>query len=485
LFQVADVEHSGIPTVSLIYGDQDECFTQAGLMSGAPNLRRVHVSRTMQGPEDVERFLPEVFEALTRPLTDEEKIGYVHTINQERILFEGTLEEAEEFYNQTEWIDILGAPIAKYTTGLPIVIPTEERVEKMLVGTSHKPDELIVRHKEHTQFLFQNFTDRPTEVKGTPVTFKPVKRTATVEQVAVNAVMSGCKPEYFPIVLAIAEAEGGGSYDGRGGMAICVSGPIAREISMNFGTGMFGPGNPANRSMAHASELMWRNLGNNIPQVTNCGIIGTPLFNVFPENLDALPPGWKGLNEEYDFKKDESIIFTMQVGTGGGVAIHRTVFSPGGYRAFQKSGHGGIARRLGVKGVPGPKNWLGYILPEFWQGTSGGVTFFMLPEMAQHLYEAGFKSKDEVYEWIQKNSYISMKEYRTQSWADVATASWTGIEPSSGKPWKELPEDYMVPMVSDPWENCIIVCGGGEESTHWVGGRSPGMDAVYSIDAWR
>jgi hypothetical protein len=453
-------------------------------MSGSPNMRRVHVSRWIQGPEDVERFLPEVFDALTKPLSDEEARGYTHTINQDRILFEGTLEEAEEFYSQTEWIDILGAPIAKYTTGLPIVIPTEERVAAMLKGTSHKPDELIVHMKEHTQFLFQNFENRPTEGKGSPVLFTPVKRTATVEQVAVNAVMGGCKPEYFPVVLAIAEAQGGGSYDGRGGMAICVSGPIAKEIKMNFGTGIFGPGNYANRSIAHASELMWRNLGNNIPQVTNCGIVGTPLFNVFPENADALPPGWKGLNEEYDYGKDENIIFTMQLGTGGGVAIHRTSFSPGGYRAFQKSGHGGIARRAGVKGVPGPKNWLGYILPEFWPGNSGGMTFLMLPQMAMHLYEAGYKSKDDVYEWIQKNSYISMKEYRTQSWADVQTASWTGIEPSSGKPWKELPDDYMVPMVSDPWQNCIIVCGGGEESTHWIGGRSPGMDAVHSIDVW-
>jgi hypothetical protein len=175
----------------------------------------------------------------------------------------------------------------------------------------------------------------------------------------------------------------------------------------------------------------------------------------------------------------------MQIGTGGGVTIHRTAFSPRGYRAFQKSGHGGLARRLGVKGVPGPKNWLGYIIPEFWQGNSGGMTFLMLPEMAQHLYEAGFKSKEEVYEWLQKNSYITMKEYRTQSWADVQTASWTGIEPSSGKPWKELPDDYKVPMIQDPWETCIIVCGFGEESTHWVAGRGTGTDAVYSIDNWR
>ena len=61
--------------------------------------------------------------------------------------------------------------------------------------------------------------------------------------------------------------------------------------------------------------------------------------------------------------------------------------SPGGYRALQKSGHGGMARRLGVKGKPGPHNWLEYILPEFWAGREGAYTIIMVPEMARHLYE--------------------------------------------------------------------------------------------------
>ena len=459
-------------------------------MSGSPCMRRVHVSRGIQGPEDVERFLPEVFGALTDPLTEKEAKGYTHSINQDRILFEGTLEEAEEFYNQTEWIDILGAPIARYTAGLPIVIPTEERVAAMLKGTSHKPDELITHQKEHTQFLFQNFENRPTEGKGSPVLFTPVKRTATVEQVAVNAVMGGCKPEYFPVVLAIAEAQGGGSYDGRGGMAVCVSGPIAREIGMNFGTGMFGPGNYANRSIAHASELMWRNLGNNIPQVTNCGIVGTPLFNVFPENADALPPGWKGLNEEYDFKKDENIIFTMQLGTGGGVSIHRTTFSPGGYRALQKSGHGGMARKLGVKGIPGPHNWLDWILPDIWVGErEGGRVFVMVHEMAYDLYRLGYKSKDEVLEYIWKKSFEPLKQYRNRSWVDLMTNGWMGTEPQSGKPWKELDDDYLVPAAGEsPKNSYIVVCGSDEEICYEITATVRGMwgmQPTYSIDAWR
>jgi hypothetical protein len=482
LFQVAETEQAGIPTVSLIYQDQDECFRQAGMLSGSSNLRRVHVSRTLPGPEDVDRFLPSIFEALTRPLTKEEITGGQHTIPGDRILFEGTLDEAYEFYTQTEKIPVLKnqAPIAKYTDGLPIIVPTEERVEKMLRGTSHKPEEKIVYQTTHRGFMGGD----PLE-KGTPVLFQPVSREATVERVAVNAVMAGCKPEYMPALLAIAEAGGGGGGDGRGSQLYVVSGPFYKEIGMNCDVGIFGPGNPANRSIGRAAELMWRNFGGNIPKVTNCGVMGTPLFNCIPEDMDNLPPGWPGLNEEYDYKKDESIIYVANLGRGGTTNIHRTEFSPGGYRAFQKSGHGGIARRLGVKGKPGPKNWLEYLLTELWAGREGGLTFLMLPQMAQHLYDAGFKTKNDVYEWIYKSSFRTVREYRTHSWPDVQTNAWNAIERTSGKPWKELSDDDKVPFVSNPFESCIIVTGGGEEYPQWIGARRPGSDPAYSIDAWK
>jgi hypothetical protein len=485
LFQVADIEKSGIPIVSLIYEDQSECFRQAGLLQGEPHLRYVAVSRTMQGPEDVNRFLPEVFRQLTRPLTAEEQKTGSYTINQDRILFEGTLEEAEKVYMATDRYPALhNAPIARYTDGLPVIIPTEEKVAAMLKGTSHKPDEIIALQTDQGSPVFQ--TQGGWEIpKGTPVKFRPVNRTATVEQVAVNAVMAGCTPEMFPVVLAIAESGGGGGPDGRGSVMLCVSGPIAKEIGMNFDVGLLGPGNPANRSLARASELMWRNFGGNIPNVTNCGVMGAPLLNVFPENLDLLPPGWKGLNEEYDYRKNDSVLFTMNFGRGGSTAIRRTEFSPGGYRAFIKSGHGGIARRLGVKGVPGPKNWLKYMIPGIWHDREGGITFLMLPQMAQALYDCGFKSKDEVYEWIYRESFTTLGNYRTHSWVDVTTNSWQGIEPTSGKPYKELPDDYQVSFVNDPYESCIIVTGSGEEYPQWIGARKPGYTSVFNIDAWR
>lgn len=484
---LATIEKAGIPSVFIIYGDQDECFEQAAKLNGIPHLRRVHASRTVPGPQDVDHFIEPLMEALTRPLTEEERKGGRWEVPDKRVLFEGTLEEAERFYYQTERIPMLGnTPMATYTDGLPITVPTEERVHEMLKGTSHKPDEVITYQSDH------DVSDRLNQMgnsgkKGDIVYSMPMKRRATVEKVATIGVMAGCKPEYMPVLLAIAES-GGGCGDGRGNSGFCVSGPIAKEIEMNFGTNVLGPGNPANRSIGRAAELMWRNLGGNIPTVNNCGVWGTALTNCIPENAEALPPGWEGLNEEYGFKKDESVLVSISIGSELG-GIQRAQFSPGGYRAFQKSGHGGIARRLGVKGIPGPHNFLEYIIPGLWAGGEGGITFLMLPEMAQHLYECGFKSKDAVYEWLYKKSFVTVREYRTHSWPDMWTNAWMAIERTSGKPWKELDDDYMMPIMSDPWQVCIIVTGAGEEEVLYASGqggtRQIDSGAAYSIDAWR
>jgi len=472
-------EKAGIPSVFIIFPDQDECWKSACKLNGVPYLRRVHESRTVPGIPDVERMIPLLMDALTRPLTAEEKTKVRWEMPDKRILFEGTLEEAQEFYQQTETIPSLeNAPYALYTDGLPVIVPTEERVAAMLKGTSHKPDEIIVCHQDHEP------GDRSVQMgnsgkKGEPVRFLPMRRTATVEKVATIAVMAGCKPEFMPVVLAIAEA-GGGCGDGRGGVGYVVSGPIGREIGMNFSVNLLGPGNPANKSIARAAELMWRNFGGNIPSVTNCGVLGNGLTNCFPENAEALPPGWEGLNEECGYKKTDSVVVPISSYAAG---MQTGAWMPGGYREFQKTGHGGIARRLGVKGQPGPHNFLDYI-KSFWVDGEGGFTFYMLPEMAQHLYECGFKSKEAVYEYLYKRSFMPLKEYRTHQRPDIMTNAWKGIERTSGKHWNELPEDYMVPACPDPYSNCIIVMGAGEEQLHWGAGRR-GSGEAYNIDAWR
>jgi hypothetical protein len=481
---LAKLEKAGIPTVLIDLEDQHEMVKQEARAAGVPNLRFIAASRTLPGPQDVEQWIKPMLEMLTKPLTDKEKESGFYSPNQNRVLFEGTLDEAQEFYQQTRIVpEPLNAPISVYTDGLPIIVPTEERVEAMLKGTSHSPDEIIT-YKSHRGGRFDNRIEKSEVVR-----FQPRLFTATVEKVAVNAVMAGCKPEHLPVVLAIAESGVQTGTTVFNNQWMCLSGPIVKEIGINAGLGMLGPGNPASMAIGRAYQLMAINLGGAVPGITRMSSLGTPINRAglaFAECADKLPPGWKGLNEEFGYKKDESVVMVM--GTEGG--LNGAQFSPGGYRALQKSGHGGMARKLGVKGVPGPHNWLDWILPDIWVGErEGGRIFIMVHEMAKHLYDLGFKSKDEVLEYVWKKSFEPLKTYRNRSWVDLMTNGWMGTEPISGKPWKELPDDYMVPAGGNkPNESCIIVCGSDEEICYQITGSVRGLwgsDPVYSIDAWR
>ena len=482
---IAELEQAGIPTVTIDFEDQDHMVRQTALAEGVPNVRFIHASRTVPGPEDVDAMANSILDALTRPLTEKEKEKGRYVPEQSRVLFEGTLDEAEEFYQRAEWVGHpVNAPIAIYTDGSPIVIPTEERVAKMLKGTSHKPDELIVYQADRPGF--PGFGGE--RKKGDVVEFHPMNRTATVEKVAINAVMAGCKPEYLPVALAIAESGCPIESTHALGQWAVVSGPVAKEIGMSSGCGMLGCGNPANMGIGRLHPLMARNLGGAIMGVNRMPSISSPFTRgaACAENADGLPQGWKGLNEENGFKKNESVVAVMGVPAG----IRGVQHSPGGYRALQKSGHGGMARRLGVKGIPGPHNWLEYILPELWAGREGPYTIIMIPEMARHLYDYGFKSKDAVYEWLWKQSFMSVKQYMNFSWVDLTTNGWMGIERTSGKHWRELPDDYQVPAAgNDASGFCIIVGGGDEEVAQEIsGGRGMGGmggGRVYSVDAWR
>jgi hypothetical protein len=251
----------------------------------------------------------------------------------------------------------VNAPLAVYTDGFPVRIPTEERVKAMLKGTSHRPEEVLTLQADVKSPMGE------LRKKGDLVRFQPLKRTATVEKVAINAVMAGCKPEHLPVILAIAQSGCPIGTTNFPSQAVCLSGPIVKEIQMNIGVGMLGPGSAVNGPIGRAYQLMAVNLGGAVPGVNRMGCLGSPINNggtCFGENRDALPPGWKGLNEELGFKKDDSVVMVMNM--SGGVVGSQ--FSPGGYRAFQKSGHGGLARRFDVKGKPGPHNWLEYIVPD-------------------------------------------------------------------------------------------------------------------------
>jgi hypothetical protein len=478
---VTNCEKAGIPAVALGYADQIQFCRNVALIRGVPNIRWIDVPRTGTGAERVATFIDKLVPALTTPLTPKELESGLYTPPPPpRIIFEGTLLDAQEFFAQTTPIaNCRNCPIAKYTDGLPIVIPTEEAVKEMLTGTSHKPDEEIYRYTR----------DATTGVnkKGTTPVIYALGYKTTVEKAAVVAVMAGCKPEYMPAVLAIAAA-GGGSTSCPGtssavGVMYVVSGPFAKEIGMNAGQGALDVGNPPNMAIGRVGCLMTIDFGGCIfGAVRTDG--GNPLHSIaFAEDDEGLPPGWETLREDRGgYKLTESAIGGM----GSQSWDASWAIMPSSFRGLIGEGVGGMARSLGVEGIPGPHNFLQWVcdcLKNKGTLTGGGACFVMHLNMAKSLYDYGFKKKADVYKWMYDNYFITVDDLYNLGWWEFNTADGQKTESTSGKKWGELPKDYQLHAFgSSPSSNCIIVASSfHDEICRYC--SAPGT--MSPIDVWR
>src|SRR5579883_2432682 len=178
-----------------------------------------------------------------------------------------------------------------WTDKLPIVLPTEKRVAQMLAHTSHAPDEIVGRMQ-------------PTEFR---VAFE-----YTVEKVAVNAVMAGARPEYFPVILALAAtgASARGSTTSSAAAMAVVNGPIRHELGMNWEIGAMGPYNHANATIGRAYGLLSQNLqGGSVPGLTYMGSQGNNYaYNsvTYAENEERSP--WEPFHVQHGFKPTDSAV---------------------------------------------------------------------------------------------------------------------------------------------------------------------------------
>src|SRR5436309_10458702 len=179
----------------------------------------------------------------------------------------------------------------QWTDGLPIVLPTEKRVAAMRAATSHKPDEIVGR-MQATEFRV------PWEY--------------TVEKVAVNAVMAGARPEYLPVILALAASQvsARGSTSSSAAAMVVVNGPIRDEIGMNCGIGAMGPYNHANATIGRAYGLLSQNLqGGSEPGATFMGSQGNAYTYhnlTFAENEVRSP--WEPLHVQKGFRPSDSTV---------------------------------------------------------------------------------------------------------------------------------------------------------------------------------
>ncbi len=186
-----------------------------------------------------------------------------------------------------------------FSDGLPLVAPTPERVLRMLSGTTRDPQAIVA-------------------------VVAPSMAPVTVEKVAINAVMAGCRPEYLPVVLAAVEAVCTDEFNIHGVNAttmgaspvLVVNGPIRQRIGMNMKQAALGNGNRANATIGRAVRLVVRNVGGARPGGTDRSTLSSPMkFTMcFAEWEEGSP--WDPLHVERGFQREDSVVTAFAMTSG-------------------------------------------------------------------------------------------------------------------------------------------------------------------------
>lgn len=325
------------------------------------------------------------------------------------------------------------------TDGLPVIPPTPERVLRMLSGTRRDPQEVVA---------------------VVPPNLAPV----TVEKIAINAVMAGCKPEYLPVVIAAVEAVCTDAFNMHGvlatthfpGPVIIVNGLIRDRIGMNYRGNALGQGFRANATIGRALQLVVRNVGGGRPQEVDRAALGQPgkytfCFAEFEERSN-----WEPLHVERGFKRDESTV---------------TVFAgcaPTGIIDQLSRDARSLATSYGeaLAAVSHPKQY-GY----------GEIIVVVPPEHVDTFAKDGW-SKDQVREQIQLASMKPVRELvQDENCAE-------GLSPAAAA---RMGLDTLVPKFRAK-ENVTLVVAGGEAGKFavyiqgWVSGPTGSIMTTRQIE---
>ncbi|MEZ5262632.1 MAG: UGSC family (seleno)protein [Acidimicrobiia bacterium] len=290
----AAAELAGVPTSSLVCeGFLGQAATTASGL-GMPNLPVAPVPGHVdtQPYAELERNIIEVtLPAVLANLTAQpDRARPVPEPGPTEVVFRGSFEEVNRLYQENRWSD-----------GLPVVPPTREAVERFLAFTDLDPD--------------HSFGP-----------LLPDKRAATVWSVAVNGVMAGCRPEYLPVLLAVAEAladpaygvEHSGNTPGAETL-ITVNGPIARRLGFNDEQGVLRDGFVPNTTVGRFLRLYLRNVAGFLPWQTDKGTYGNTWRVAMAENEAVLAEiGWPPLSSDHGFAPGTDAV-TISRYTGGGV----------------------------------------------------------------------------------------------------------------------------------------------------------------------
>lgn len=370
-----------------------------------------------------------VIDALTSPLTDNEKTRGrpPETKPEPRLLNPDTEENLQILFKDQGWTDYH-----------PVILPTEERVGRMLRGTSRKPDEVVKT-----------------------ITWPGGSRPLTVEKAAICAVMAGARPEYLPVILALATTVPFGNSTTSMANMIVVNGPIRARIGMNSGGNALGPYSEANAVIGRTLTLMSKTAGGLRNRVTTWSSLGNNLqYNnlCFAENEEELPAGWDPLHVQMGFRPAESVV-TVGVGWTSISSV-------------------GSVQHL----YPAHMLIRDYMKSLSAQGSS--ATILMDPTVASLLKNAhGFQTKQSLSRWLSENVEKTAESY----WGNAVVASisaslaYQGLEPYAS--WKKLPGGALIKPFNQTQAIQVVVVGGKTQSTWFATDFRLGRGV--RIDDWK
>jgi hypothetical protein len=286
VYNAIAIEDFGTPVVLLAHPGFVADAHSAASSRGVPGIRvlPLNVANESTVRADIDAgtaaAMPGIVESLTQPLTAEEKSPQPKEVKTPRIAFKGNLEEVNRFYYRNGWTD-----------GLPILPPTEKAVAEMLTGTDLPADHVVSK-------------------------VIPRLGKATVEKIAINAVMAGALPTHMPVLIAALQAleDQKTRFDtfevstGSWAPFFAINGPIRHDIHINFSSGSLSPGNIANSAIGRAIGLIVKNIGGARKGVEDMGVIGNPskYSLVIGENEEETP--WEPLHVERGFKKEDNTL---------------------------------------------------------------------------------------------------------------------------------------------------------------------------------
>jgi hypothetical protein len=279
---------------------------------------------------------------------------------------------------------------------------------------------------------------------------QPRNARVTLEKVAVNAVMAGCQPEYFPVVVAAVNAvlkeefnvAGVSATTGGAAPVVIVNGPLARRLGINGDAGCFGPGHRSNASIGRALRLVIRNLGGLIPGEMDKATLATPARYsfCFSENEERSP--WEPRHVELGYNPSASIVTVagiravypvMETTVPTGIEVLRTIV--------------GSMKTVGVSSY-------------YQLGTGVQIVLVLCPEHAADVSASGL-SKADVREFIFHNARMPLRQLKNV--AHYGNRNWPR--------WvDETDPDTLVPIVSSADDIVVVVAGGDGRHSAWLAG---------------